>query len=141
MSHSISDTLYDGLQALAESAFPKKCSTCGRTFETADQFIKETETVRPTVSGLKQTEDDDGSKIVELFRNCPCGSTLMDAFNDRRDLSENGEKRRKRFAELQTYLIDHHKIDSNQAREELLKVLRGEQSELLAGIAPPPKKK
>lgn len=139
MSKLSADTLYEGLQALAESAFPKKCSTCERIFHDSEQFIKETEVVRPTVSGLKQTQDDDGSVIVELFRNCLCGSTLMDAFNDRRDLSDKGEKRRQRFAELQAYLVKEHTIESDVARDELLKVMRGESSELLSDISPPKK--
>ena len=81
------DDLFKGLQALAKSDFPKKCSTCGRTFNTAEEFIQQTELIRPEISGLKQSIDDEGLAIVELFRNCPCGSTLMDAFNNRRDMS------------------------------------------------------
>ncbi|MFT5421051.1 MAG: hypothetical protein ACI9D5_001806 [Candidatus Endobugula sp.] len=133
------NTLFEGLQALAESAFPKKCSTCGRSFKNAGDFIRETELIRPSVSGLKQSMDDDGSMIVELFRNCTCGSTLMDAFNNRRDMSAKGERRRKRFAELVNYLQEHHNIDMKTARDEILKVMRGEKSKLLAGISPPTK--
>lgn len=130
------DTLYAGLNALAASAFPKKCANCGRTFEDAETFIAETEKIRPNISGLKQSQYDDDSTIVELFRNCTCGSTLMDAFNDRRDLSEKGEKRRQRFEELMTYLADKQGLDKNLARNELLKVMRGESSEILTKILP-----
>jgi hypothetical protein len=137
MSDLSLDGLYDGLQALANSAFPKKCNTCGRTFENTEEFVLETEKLRPSASGLKQSMDDDGSMIVELFRNCTCGSTLMDAFNDRRDLSSKGEKRRKRFAELQTFLVEEHNVDSGIARNELLKVMKGEHSEVLSKILPP----
>ena len=133
------DTLFSGLQALAASAFPKKCSTCERTFESAEEFIKETEYIRPSVSGLKQSMDDDGSMIVELFRNCTCGSTLMDAFNNRRDMSEQGEKRRQRFSELMNYLQEEHQMELDIARKELLKVMRGEKSPLLTKIKPPSK--
>jgi hypothetical protein len=139
MSDLSLDGLYDGLQALANSAFPKKCNTCGRTFENAEEFVLETEKLRPSVSGLKQSMDDDGSMIVELFRNCTCGSTLMDTFNDRRDLSSKGEKRRKRFAELQTFLVEKHDVDNIVARNELLKVMRGERSKILSKILPPKK--
>ncbi len=137
MNDFSNDELFSGLQALAASAFPKKCSTCGRSFESAEEFIKETEIIRPSVSGLKQSPDEDGSMIVELFRNCPCGSTLMDAFNNRRDMSEKGEKRRKRFAQLIEYLKEQHKVEHEVARDELLKVMRGEKSELLTNIKPP----
>ncbi len=128
--------LFDGLKALAKSAFPKKCSTCGRVFQNAEDFIRATEYVRPSVSGLKQSTDDDGLAIVELFRNCPCGSTLMDAFNNSRDMSEQGEKRRKRFSELMEYLNNNHDMDTETARTALLKVMRGEKSEVLANINP-----
>ena len=47
MSDLSLDGLYDGLQALANSAFPKKCNTCGRTFENAEEFVLETEKLRP----------------------------------------------------------------------------------------------
>ena len=131
------DDLFKGLQALAESAFPKKCSTCGRTFNTAVEFIQQTELIRPEISGLKQSIDDEGLAIVELFRNCPCGSTLMDAFNNRRDMSPQGEQRRKRFAELIDYLENHHQLDVDTARAELLKVMKGEKSNILSHIKPP----
>lgn len=137
---SIDSTLYQGLQELAESAFPKRCATCGRTFDNAQEFVKETERVRPNISGLKSVEDEDGSMIVELFRNCPCGSTLMDAFNDRRDLTQRGLKRRERFGELLDYLVETHNLEPLSARDELLKVMRGEGSKILHNIQPPPKK-
>ncbi|MCK9987662.1 MAG: hypothetical protein AzoDbin1_04134, partial [Azoarcus sp.] len=48
----------------------------------------------------------DGQVIVELFRNCVCGSTLMDCFRDRRDTSEAGLRRRARFGELKPRAIN-----------------------------------
>ena len=123
--------LLKGLRALAETAFPKKCRNCGRIFKTAEQFLSETQDISASRSGLKEAEYDDGTKIVEAFRNCPCGSTLMDFFSDRRDLSEAGIQRRKRFEELLGFLDDKG-IDRNTARMELLKIMRGEKSEILA---------
>lgn len=133
-----SSFLYDGLRELAESTFPKRCSACGRVFETAADFVSETETVGRGGSGLKQSVDDDGNPIVELFRNCVCGSTLMGFFSDRRDLTERGLQRRKRFGELMDYLVAQG-MDRDLAREELKKVVRGEKSEVLARHRPPPK--
>ena len=129
---------FQGLKALAETAFPKKCINCGRSFETVDQFLSETRAIGDLSSGLKQSEDDDGSKIVEAFRNCTCGSTLMEFFGDRRDLSEKGEQRRKRFGELIEFIVSNS-IDRQIARIELLKVMRGEKSDILAKIKPPEK--
>ena len=121
--------IFKGLKALSESAFPKKCSNCGRMFETSKQYIKETEKV--SGSGLKASYDDDDTPILEVYRNCICGSTLMDFFSDRRDLSEKGLKRRAIFQKVLDILAEKG-IAPPVAREELLKFMRSGESELLA---------
>lgn len=128
---------HDGLRAMAESAFPKKCANCGRIYNTAEEFLAETVAISEQKSGLKQSIDDDEvTVIVEAYRNCPCGSTLMDFFGDRRDESEAGRARRARFGELLDFLIDSG-LDATVARTELIKVVHGEKSNLLAKIKPP----
>jgi len=121
---------FEGLQELAKSAFPKKCASCGRIFDSAEQFLSETQFINEEKSGLKQSLDDNDSVIVELYRNCPCGSTLMDYFNDRRDISKAGLERRKRFDELLGYLVNEG-LEYSLVREELLKVFHGQKSEIL----------
>jgi hypothetical protein len=125
-----------GLRELAESAFPKRCPACGRIFETAAEFLAQTRPVRADHSGVKPAQDDSGVAMLEIYRNCTCGSTLMDFFSERRDLSEKGLLRRRRFAELHAYLVLQG-ISGETARTELLKVMRGMPSELLQAIAPP----
>jgi len=122
--------LFAGLKALAESAFPKHCRNCGHIFESAEQFLRETREIRAGQSGLKQSWDDSDAPIIELYRNCSCGSTLMDFFSDRRDLSQAGLQRREKFAKLVDQLIAHG-WSREIARTELLKILRGEKSELI----------
>lgn len=122
--------LYSGLQELAASAFPKRCPACGRSYRNAADYVAQTLLVGNGSSGLKQSIDDDGQVIVELFRNCVCGSTLMDSFRNRRDCSEAGLRRRARFAEVLATLVAQG-IERSQARMELLKVLRGEPSPIL----------
>ncbi|WP_211167388.1 hypothetical protein, partial [Aromatoleum evansii] len=122
--------LYAGLRELAAGTFPKRCSACGRKYCDADDYIAQTQRVGNGRSGLKQAVDDDGQVIVELFRNCVCGSTLMDCFRDRRDASEAGLRRRARFGELIEMLVAQG-LDRERARTELLKVLRGEPSTTL----------
>ena len=129
-----------GLRELAEASFPKRCPTCERIFETAAEFVAQTQPVRASHSGVKQSQDDNGVAMLELYRNCPCGSTLMDFFSERRDTSDKGLLRRKRFEDLHAYLVTNG-VDKVLARAELLKVMRGEPSELLKKIAPPPQKK
>ncbi|MGD9367971.1 MAG: hypothetical protein PVH87_19885 [Desulfobacteraceae bacterium] len=124
-----SSELFKGLKALSDASFPKRCAFCGREYATVEAYIQQTEDVAGQ-SGLKKGYDDDDRPIVELFRNCVCGSTLMDCFNDRRDISESGFKRRKLFGKLMEILTSKGMAD-NVARDELKKVLRGERSAVL----------
>jgi len=86
-----------GLTAFIEKSFPKKCSVCGAIFQTADQFLTETQNMPNGRSSLKEALEEDGTEIVEVFRNCSCGSTLMEEFNSRRDNSTIGKERRAKF--------------------------------------------
>ena len=133
MADSTLSELYAGLQSLASSAFPRKCTTCGRVFESSEQFLVETESLGGN-SGLKAGYGDEDETVVELFRNCPCGSTLMEIYGDRRDGSALGQRRRERFAELLALLHEKAGIDPAVGRLEVLKVLNGEPSEVLARI-------
>ena len=54
----------------------------------------------------------------------------MDTFNNRRDLSEAGIRRRKKFGELVEKLVNAG-YSHESARAELLKIMRGEDSILL----------
>ena len=121
------EDFYIGLQALVESAFPKTCATCGHVYTTSEQFLQETTQAGGHASGLRQTKDFDGSTIVEAFRNCVCGSTMMDGFNNRRNMSEQGEHQRQKFASILAKMIDKG-IEPAIARDELLKVMHGEGS-------------
>ncbi len=121
--------LFNNLKALSDASFPKRCAMCGREYASVEEYVEKTQDVSGQ-SGLKKGYDDDDKPIVELFRNCVCGSTLMDCFNDRRDVSEGGLKRRKLFGKLITMLSEKG-IEAGKARQELLKVMRGEPSEVL----------
>ncbi|MBI5616914.1 MAG: oxidoreductase [Gammaproteobacteria bacterium] len=123
-------SLLAGLNALLGSAFPKTCRACGRVYQTAEEFAAATVPPGNHASGLKAAADDDGTVILECFRNCVCGSTLMDAFADRRDASADGALRRKRFDGLVGQLVERG-VEAALARGELKKVLRGEPSEVI----------
>ena len=117
---------FEGLQALAASAFPKHCNYCGRVFDTAADFMRQTQSVRQDITGLKQSFDDDSVAIVEAYRNCVCGSTLMDFFSDRRDVSGAANRRRELFDKLLPHL-EEKGMDRVAARAHLLRLLRGRQ--------------
>ncbi|MBB3121716.1 oxidoreductase [Pseudoduganella violacea] len=115
---------FEGLQALAASAFPKHCKTCGRVFATADEFMLQTQSIRKSMTGLKEGFDDNNVAIVEAYRNCVCGSTLMDFFSDRRDISDAGLHRRQLFNKLLPHL-QQKGMERIAARDYLLRILRG----------------
>lgn len=126
-------SLFDGLQALSDSTFPKECSQCGRQYDSPHDFVRHS---RPphNGSGFKSGyDDDDETPVLQLFRNCECGSTLMDFFNDRRDTSERGQKRRQLFGELLDAL-EQQGLPPEEARPELRKLLNGEHSERLEAM-------
>lgn len=127
---------YGGLTALVESSFPKHCDSCDRLFETAEQFLLETGAKPGSMTGLEAADTKKGFSIVKAYRTCPCGAVLADAFSDRRDMSAKGVNRRNRFSSLVGFL-EEKGIEPEIARWELLKVMRGEPSELLGKIKPP----
>jgi hypothetical protein len=127
--------LFANLSELARDTFPKRCNNCGKTYETVDDFVRTSQNIHPQRSGLKQGYDDDGGVIIELFRNCTCGSTLMDFFHSRRDASLAGVKRRDDFARLVRQLVETG-VEVTHARAEILKWLRGQESELMKLIKP-----
>lgn len=126
---SLFPDLFRGLKALSGLSFPKTCSVCGRGYKDLEEFVCRTRSLRKS-TGLKQELDDDGNPIVELFRNCICGSTLMDEFSDRRDSSEKGIQRREKFEEILQRLT-RAGYSREIARQELLNIVSGRGSKLL----------
>jgi hypothetical protein len=125
---SLDQMIFDGLRALVEAAFPKHCRNCGRRFDTAEEFLLQTQTLRSDISGLKQSVDDENVVIVEAYRNCLCGSTLMDLFSNRRDTSGAGQHRRDLFNKLLPHLQEKG-MTRPAARAYLLRLLRGQVSD------------
>lgn len=122
---NIEDMLNSGLQALADNAFPKKCANCNRTYNSAEEYLRETESLNNKTS-IKAIEDEEES-FLELYRNCVCGSTLMDFFENRRDTTDKGLKRREAFGKVLSFLIAKG-LNKKKAREELIKLIRGEKT-------------
>jgi predicted nucleic acid-binding Zn-ribbon protein len=132
MQASLKD-LYADLDSLAADAFPKRCTGCGNVFQDVHQFLRETTPVRQDHSGFKAGIDDADKNIVELFRNCKCGSTLLEFFSDRRDTSENGIRRREKFGRLLDTLVAKG-ADRTHAREVILRGMGGQEVDLMALI-------
>lgn len=132
MTSSEDIELFADLQTLSDSAFPKQCGTCGRVYQSPKDFFRDAQAPSQS-SGLKESVDDDDASIVELYRNCKCGSTLMDFFMDRRDQSEQGLKRRALFGKLLDSL-EKKGLSRTLARAELLGLMRGRHSERLQAL-------
>ncbi|WAR44429.1 hypothetical protein [Methylomonas rapida] len=124
---------FEGLKALFVSTFPKTCHSCGFVYETAEQFFAETRGMASGRSSLKAATEEDGVVIVEVFRNCRCGSTLMDEFGSRRDHSEKGQRQRQAFDRMHA-LLRERSIPEAEIRSEIVKFLRGEPSLLTSWL-------
>lgn len=130
---SISNDYFQGLSALFESSFPKKCAVCGKVYENSDQFLSETQNMPNGRSSLKEAIEDNGTAIVEVFRNCACGSTLMDEFNSRRDISSKGKNERIQFDNLLA-ILQQQGITTDIGRREILKFMHGRHSDIIDSI-------
>ena len=118
--------VFEGLKVLVEHGFPKECASCGAVYESIEQFVELTQPLDSS-SGLKEQEDDDN---VEMVRRCNCGQTLTAVCHDRRSASPMAVKRRDLFEHLLEILTEGG-MPNKMAKSEILKVMRGEPSQLL----------
>lgn len=97
MTKNITKKLPD---ALNPQAFPKTCGNCKRVYKDDISFLKETTSATSASSNIKviRGANVEGAEVfLEVFRNCRCGSTLMETFHCRRDLTELGIRKREIF--------------------------------------------
>jgi len=105
---------------LTDAAFPKGCRTCGAVYASADEFMRRT---RPPAGGRSiKAVSDAGVRFLELYRNCGCGSTLMDFFAERRDASDAGDARRQRWVAL-LRCLQQQGLPPERCRAELRRLL------------------
>jgi hypothetical protein len=134
-----SDPFLQGLKELYNSTFPRKCPNCGREYPTLEAFLKETIPLEGR-SGLIENlgcPDEGDEPIVELYRNCVCGSTIMEFFSNRRDTSEQGLRRRQLFDDLLKQMVVQG-VSKEEARKALLLMLRhNKRSHLLKKLGIP----
>ena len=97
--------------------FPKSCTTCGKMYETREDYLRETQNLR----GKGTLASSHG---VQEYRNCTCGSTLMVWTKDRRDNSEFGEARRALFDDCLAKLKAVSTDDEAVLRERLRQIFR-----------------
>lgn len=88
---------------LTNQAFPKVCRKCQKVYRDEFEFFSETLPVPHVRSEIRAVEDDPDEPedfYLEVYRNCKCGSTLMERFHSRRDMSPAGMERRKAFEDM-----------------------------------------
>jgi hypothetical protein len=111
--------------------FPKKCFTCNKVFLTRDAYLKETQDLKNEKGG---TQYDPMFEMVQEYRNCICGSTMLIYSSNRRDESSVGEKRREIFArslgkanhKYQLPIEDMLAVIRGLFRDELLKAVEND---------------
>ncbi len=104
------------LSSMYQSVFPKKCTCCGKVFETRDDYLKETK----ELEDVSTVFNPDSEKSVQEYRNCTCGSTILVMTNDRRLTNKFGVARR----ELFDICLKKMKKISDEDEETLVNKLR-----------------
>ncbi len=135
--HEFIHELTKELKEIAEISFPKECTSCGARYESLEDFLEQTDSI-PNAQGLFDKLILEDMSVIDIIRNCHCGSTLMVAFSERRDKTAHGLRRRELFGHLLERLLEVG-IEEPAARTALLKVVHGGRSDLLetAGLAEP----
>lgn len=96
---------YAGLQVHSADLFPYSCTKCQRRFTDLPDFISRTTPIFHS-TGLMERSDPAAGTVVLLLRNCLCGTSLALRCRDRRNPSENGQLRRRRFNTLVGLLVE-----------------------------------
>ena len=123
------EEVFAGLKVLAEGAFPKECSGCGKVYDTLEEFVENTSPVDSS-QGLKEAGGA-LKPLIEMSRLCECGTGMTAQCEDRRAHSALGLKRRDLFEHLLSILSEGG-MPRGMAKSEILKVMRGEGSNLLS---------
>ncbi len=113
--------LIEEFKRLMHGMFPKRCQCCGREFKDLDEFLAKTVPIPDGVSILASIEHEDTS-VIDINRNCSCGSTLMVVASERRDTSPQGKDFRQKFGEA-VKRLENNGVDGEKARKELLDML------------------
>lgn len=113
---------YEGLNVLPTVQLPVVCSRCQRRFTDIHDFVARTTPIFQS-SGLMERDDANAGTFVLLLRNCLCGTSLALRCQDRRNHSELGELRRRRYDTLVNLLVEVG-VDAEGAREQVRRLLR-----------------
>ncbi|MCB1615570.1 MAG: hypothetical protein KDI30_06110 [Pseudomonadales bacterium] len=114
--------------------FPERCPACGEIHTTLLDHHQSATPDNPFQ--ISRNITDHGELRIEARFRCGCGHETKTSTPERRDHSEKGIKRRKTFDELMAIMMAKG-IKKGQAKMELLKVVRGEESYLISKVLHP----
>lgn len=126
--NQILPSVAEKLETLYADKFPKICNNCGKIFQTREQYLAATSTLKKKNSAQYTKSLD----LVQEYRNCSCGSSLMIYTTDRRDLTAYGLARRELFDTCLERLQHLSSFERGILAEALRKVFRSviEQNEI-----------
>ena len=120
------------LHVVAGFSFPLQCRHCGRSYDTVEQFLEETQAT-DNLNGVIEGYGFHLERIVEVLRRCVCGKLLLEEFEDRRDRSPEGIEHRLAFSRLERELR-RSGMTRDEAHATLLRLTAGFDSEQLGSI-------
>lgn len=115
------DRFSKDLRTLDDTAFPLTCTACGTQFDNARMFLATT-TAAFGNEGLTETYGGDGSRVLDIGRNCTCGRMVVQRFMSRRNYSTEGSMFRNVFGEKMKEM-QHHGARKSAAHDALLNLL------------------
>ena len=101
--------------------FPKTCPSCGRIYEDFDDYV--TRTLSPSSNGSSSPQVSDAMRSVQFARICQCGTPVIVASDNRRDSTEEGQRRREIFSELLNR-VKQAGLSHEEGRAKLLLTLK-----------------
>ncbi len=112
-----------------ESDFPKTCTTCGRHYETLEEYLATTTPPEEEAPPLPYRGNAEYQQSQQYLRRCACGTLLSLPPVMRRDLSHEGQRRRQLFSELLDAL-QQAGLPREEARTQLLLTLKTWRNEI-----------
>jgi hypothetical protein len=116
------DSVKERLHKIYDEKFPKKCNTCGRIYNSREDFLRETQAMKK--GDVIFDKEAKSNQRLQEYRNCVCGSTLVIVAGDRRDNTPFGKARRELFDVCVTKLKEVTKEDDARVRERVRKIFQ-----------------
>ncbi|MCB1615455.1 MAG: hypothetical protein KDI30_05520 [Pseudomonadales bacterium] len=109
---------------LEPDSFPKTCPMCNTVYSDEIDFFERTHSLPHVNSDIRPVEDEnaDPQVYLEIYRNCNCGTTLMELFHCRREQTASENRKRLLFEILLDAMeaIGHKRKDARDILFEFM---------------------